>query len=110
MYTELEDVIINCLIQLNNYKAMRRINGKTLERCINTIKEELSKNNITFTLLDHRECIKNTRYFDVIHNQISDDIEYIMKDNITISDLTMYIGYSSSGYLSYLKTNEFYKV
>lgn len=32
MYTELEDVIINCLIQLNNYKAMRRINGKTLER------------------------------------------------------------------------------
>lgn len=108
MIIELEDLIVNALIQLHNYKTIRRVSGATIKECINIIDKNLNQDGTNIKISDRKDCMNTSRYFDVRYN--SDfDVEYILKDNITISDLNVYNFNLSNEVLSIFKSDYFLK-
>lgn len=87
IYIELEDLIVNVLLQLNNYKGVRRVTGIMVRDCIFAIEKLVDDKKIK--ILDCKDCMKKSRIFDVRYS--SDfEAEYILKDNVTVRDLNLY--------------------
>jgi len=86
---ELEYIIVNALLQLNNYKNLRSVAGEEIKNGILALNDMLNIEGKQFKVFDCRNCMKNSKFFDVCY---TDDFqaECVLKENVTIRDLIIF--------------------